>query len=57
MVSSRSNAYCSFFQDSMRVVTGNLAYFKTWQSVKKVDAECIEEYTDVISKLYEEFDR
>ena len=48
---------CKLSLWSKQLVNGNLDHFKTLQSEDKIDAECLEEYRNVISTLHEKFDR
>jgi ABC-type phosphate transport system auxiliary subunit len=48
---------CKLTLWSQQLVSGNLAHFKTLQSVDKVDEECLEEYRDIVSNVQNEFDQ
>ena len=43
---------CKLSLWSKQLENGNLAHFKALQSVDKIDAECLEEYRNVISTLH-----
>ena len=45
---------CKLFLCSKQLANGNLAHFKALQSVDKIDAECSEEYRNLISTLHED---
>ena len=46
---------CKLSLWSKQLANGNLAHFKTLQSVDKIDAEFLKEYRNIISTLHEKF--